>query len=109
MNNGSMMTTAQALDESITSWKCRLKLTIEDIRNEREAPLPANCALCSLYYNNNCEGCPVQNKTGYGLCLRTPFKEAADLYWEIYHGIPCAIKTFYKAVQKEIKFLESLR
>ncbi|HLF66427.1 MAG TPA: hypothetical protein VI522_02300 [Gammaproteobacteria bacterium] len=104
------MTTAQALDESIAHWQRMLKLTIEDIRNNKEYPSARNCALCSLYICNfNCNGCPVNHKTGLDGCKGTPYQEATDLYEAIYKGTPHAIKTFHKAVQKEVQFLESLR
>ena len=103
------MTTAQALKQSIAHWQRMLKLSVEDIRNNKEEPLAPNCALCSLYIDGDCEGCPVKNKTGYVLCRKTPYKEAADLYYAIYKCTSRALKTFHKAVQKEIDFLGSLK
>ena len=102
------MTNKQARRKSVNHWKRMLKLSVEDIRDGKESPSSENCALCHLYISDDCKGCPVAEKTGRILCQETPYKTAVDLYVQIKYGDHKDLKSFRKAVQKEIDFLEGL-
>ena len=83
-----------------------------------------HCALCRVFYSNDCEGCPVRNKTGVSHCVYSPYDIAHNkLYdWEdMYLGNEdklylCTKKEVLKkrtqwriAAREELKFLKSLR
>ncbi len=105
------MTNKQARRKCVNHWKRMLKLTVEDIRNEKEAPIAENCAFCNLYFDlgvDGCTGCPVMKKTGEQYCDNTPYGKASSIYNKIQFGSKTSIRPFYKAVQKEIDFLEAL-
>ena len=100
---------------AVNHWKRMLKLSIDDIREGKEAPTSENCAFCEVYAlpknidnGTPCRGCPVWIKTGKPGCLGTPYYEAACLYNKIRSEKSKRIKDFRTEVQKEIEFLESL-
>ena len=37
-----------------------------------------NCALCSIYFENGCRGCPIFEITGKAGCENTPYADWAD-------------------------------
>ena len=92
----------------VNHWKRMLKLSVSDIKADKEATSDDNCAFCVKYECGVCEGCPVFNSTGEKQCGGTPFMAAANLYCDIQEYKHRKIKTFCKAVQKEIDFLEGL-
>ena len=92
----------------VDHWKRMLKLSVADIKAEKEFMSDENCAFCNKYYYYFCRDCPVYNTTQRMSCKDTPFVPAANLYIEIREGSHRKLETFYKAVQKEIDFLESL-
>ncbi len=102
------MTNKQARRKCVNHWKRMLKLTVEDIKAWREVPDGDNCAFCELYLELGCEGCPISQKTGEVRCGNTPYKGAHTWYISINQGQSTNLKSFYKAVQKEIDFLEAL-
>ena len=63
-----------------------------------------NCAFCNTSYGENCQGCPVSEKTGSPGCHKTG-------YTSIYHGLVyksmnhAGLKT---SIEKFIAFLEAL-
>lgn len=64
--------TLKALQGSIAKWE-RVVAEGKDGTNWMD------CPLCGLFYNKNCIGCPVRERTGMGLCSGSPFDEYADL------------------------------
>lgn len=65
--------TKEALEASIRHWE-------ENVA--AETPYDAStsgreCALCGLYYDRDCKGCPVFERTGYECCELTPYENAA--------------------------------
>lgn len=72
--------TLKALNASIAHWQDNAsadspgaaKVSSED------------CALCSLFFNRDCKGCPVSNFTGATACDGTPYYGAYSLWrqWE---------------------------
>lgn len=74
-----------------------------------EVPTGNQCALCIRFLNNTdydkaCDGCPVRQRTGSVLCMRTPYRAAHKAFVEF--GKHSA--QFKEAAKKELKFLRSL-
>ncbi len=93
----------------VSHWKRMLKLTVAQIRWCDEVPNVSNCAFCDRYaWEYFCVGCPVYEETGDTNCDGSPYQAAADLYFGIQGEDHAKIKTFRKAAQKEIEFLEGL-
>lgn len=102
-------TTKNALKESVAHWKRMArgkrrelpgfngKLRLEEANREF-------CALCHLFYDNGCKGCPVSERTGKDKCQDTPQVEAANAYADFGYDSP----EFEEAAQKQVKFLQSL-
>lgn len=96
MNN----TTLTALKNSITHWEriCDPVTTMEEEIGVR------SCALCQLFWRNNCNGCPVTIASGNILCQDTPYYEVQKAYKESGKGSP----EYLAAAKKELEFLLSL-
>ncbi len=107
------MTKSEALEASILHWQENL-----------EAELPGavrigveNCALCSIYYDEDCEGCPVSERTKSKMCRSTPYGAAFNALtgWEYTNPSSCgntwraARDEFHRRAQAEVDFLISLR
>jgi hypothetical protein len=65
-----------------------------------EGVYAADCALCNMFYEYACNGCPVSEYTGQYDCHDTPWRAARD-----------AVETpkFYNAAYNMVEFLKSLR
>lgn len=90
--------TLEALKKSIEHWK-------ENVRAEslvRTSTATRDCALCSLFYNKGCLGCPVFKETGYTNCYYTPYYQAVEAKYAE------NIQDFKSAAQAELDFLKSL-
>jgi len=107
-----MKTDKQLRRLCVNHWKRMLKLSVEDIKDNEEAPSAYSCAFCNAFTHANgrinCLICPVYGNTGKTYCKGTPYYAASDLYQNIKNGDNKRLSTFYKLVQKEIDFLESL-
>ncbi len=57
----------KAFKESIKHWK----RVVKDPKGESTGI--TNCALCALYNDKYCKGCPIYNKTGKSACHGTPY------------------------------------
>ena len=99
----------KALEESIERWK--------RIVSGEEHATTANYSLCSLFFENNCAGCPIKEKIGETQCNNTPYREFT-------HHVTLTHKNFIppplfsyrvycpeckRLAEKELKFLKSLR
>jgi len=104
------MTNKQAKRKVLAHWRRMLKLSVEDIKAGKEMPVGENCAFCQMYAIpfKFCSDCPVAEKSGRANCHGTPYYDAHRLYYEIYFGSHKRPSEFRQAVQREIKFLESL-
>jgi glutathione S-transferase len=87
-----------ALELSIAHWE--RMATGKFLGNEK--PGAADCALCVLYYDNGCDGCPIKEHTGLGLCKETPYNAAYDAWDE-------GAQDFPTQAHKMKEFLERLR
>lgn len=86
----------EALEDSIAHWE-RMR---DGTAAEHEIPNVVSCALCVLFFYNDCDGCPVKEKTKHILCRRTPYRNASmcksdDPKWHELHDA-------------EVQFLRSL-
>lgn len=85
-----------ALTASIEHWKKNLA----DPENARTGV--TECALCALFFDNRCSGCPVARRTGVTACRGTPYAAAAEA------GEIEDWPAFDIAAKAEIEFLERL-
>lgn len=79
-----------ALKESIHKWEFIVKVL--KAGRPRFQNYTDSCALCALYYDFVCEGCPVATKARDFECRSTPWKRRPTLL----------------QAQAELKFLKSL-
>jgi len=65
-----------------------------------------NCALCYVYYDKDCKGCPVKERTGHDSCDGTPYRAWGRCRREhlMEKGNPCR-----EIALQELDFLKSLR
>lgn len=74
-----------------------------------------NCALCQVYYNDGCRGCPVFEKTERTCCENTPYDDWNDHQMGVHCNynmeVGCEVECdiCLKLAIEELKFLESLR
>jgi hypothetical protein len=72
--NYTLEETRTALEDSILHWEENAACT-----NAEEGCIGStNCALCTLFIYQGCNGCPVRNHTGKVLCEETPYFDAAQ-------------------------------
>ena len=90
--------TEEALEKSIKHWQENVNEDFASVSAEC-----SDCALCDLFWKNECVGCPVFLKTGLEYCDGTPFFEA----WKSLDD--GKEKEFREAAAKEVEFLKSLR
>lgn len=63
--------TVNALNGSIKKWE-RVLSEGTDGTNWMD------CPLCLLFWEKNCNGCPVRDRTGRPICQGSPFEQYAD-------------------------------
>ena len=83
--------TKQAIRDAVEHWK---DIVTRRIKNSN----PNNCPLCRLFFDGECEGCPVSQFTGEAYCEETPYWEWANAGESETRGA---------AAKKELAFLES--
>ena len=89
--------TKKALLKSIEHWKENETVSV------REARVSSNsCALCHLFANRDCIGCPVHAFTGHKDCAESPWRNALRAAYV------CDQSAFSRAAAAERQFLESL-
>ena len=91
--------TAAALEKSIAKWERNTE--IESLAYAKIGR--GYCDLCQLFFNINCEGCPVKNRSGKAWCRGTPYRSAYD------KSLSGDLPGFIEAAKAEVKFLKSLR
>ncbi len=90
---------AAALEASIKHWEENTQVT--DLADAR---LGTNhCALCKMFYNQGCRGCPVKERTHMRYCTGSPYQEAEDA------ADDDRFEDFIAAAEAELEFLKSLR
>ncbi len=104
----------QALNKSIAKWE--RNATTYDLWEVTLGIL--ECALCQLFWDRNCKGCPVLEKTGATCCDETPYEHCSVAYrtWK-YTWLATTPESwntllvgaaFRRAARKEVAFLRSL-
>lgn len=104
--------TREALERSIKHWQNIVTVTFPGDANITTSA----CALCSKFCIRAgpegediiCDGCPVQERTGYHLCEGTPWRRVYNTkqQWFSYKEYK---NEFRKAAQEMLDFLISLR
>lgn len=96
----------QALEKSIAHWEANARATtLGDIKLGTD-----HCALCHAYYSNDCQGCPVNARTGQAYCVGSPYNavhHAAERFED--NPTPETWGAYRRAAQAELDFLKSLR
>ena len=97
--------TLRALRTSITHWEENLTVNSPDDVDYGSD----SCALCAHFIQNNCEGCPVEEKTGQWRCQDSPYEDVLKAIetWEENPTVENSKKVKI-AVQAELDFLKSL-
>jgi hypothetical protein len=65
-----------------------------------------NCPLCTMFWDNNCKGCPVRTRTGIPDCQRSPYERYSHHRVLTFYHTPCPECT--RRAQAELDFLCSL-
>lgn len=89
--------TAQALEKSIKHWEENVERAEED---DELVTGQKDCALCGLFWNKDCIGCPVSARTGRQDCCNTPYIDVCKAETQ---------KERISACTDELNFLRSLR
>lgn len=101
------MTAAEALAASIVHWRANaVAATPWDASAKAE-----DCALCGLFLEGECRGCPVMARTREVTCKGSPFVAAslALQEWRVAASDEGAGRVFRAAAVAEAAFLEGLR
>ncbi len=93
----------EALRRSIAKWYFILK-NKEKINDDGGIK---TCALCSLYFSNNCRGCPVKKATGQIQCYGSPYA-VMENYTNTMGIEDESFEHVEIPVRAEIQFLEEL-
>ena len=104
-----------ALENSIKHWEANVRA--EHVKDTSASS--DDCALCSLFYDKWCVGCPVALHIGDERCRFMEYREAADARrgWHVAifrHGTTDSRATTHRTVwrkqaQKMVDFLKRLR
>jgi len=86
-----------ALKASIAKWE-------EIVAGTERSAGPHNCALCQLYFWQECEGCPVFQHTRQTVCRGTPYDEFCDHDDDGY----AVTRKAQQLAQAEVDFLKEL-
>lgn len=98
--------TLTALQGSIKKWEGIVARTGVDDGQD-------NCPLCQKFANldDECNGCPVREKTGHMLCMHSPYDDWTDAAWD-HHGrnaeFTASTPELVELAKKELDFLRSL-
>jgi len=99
----------KALEKSIKHWE---KIVIGENYSTTD-----NCSLCNLFFINDCEGCPIKEKTGQVQCNASPFREFIN-HINLNHKSFIPVSNFHyqtycpeckRLAREELEFLKSLR
>ena len=102
--------TLKALKASIVKWEKNTKAETPD----KYLIGYVDCPLCDLYWHNDCNGCPISQKTKKSYCSSTPYQKCNDHLDDWDHQFARgedyakAKRLAIAAARREIKFLKSL-
>ena len=90
--------TTKALEASIEKWETNAQVPALE-----EAKIaPRDCPLCDIYWDIDCDGCPVARRTGCRGCTGSPYSAAAKAFAA--NDLP----GLHSASRREVEFLTSL-
>jgi hypothetical protein len=99
--------TLEALKASIAKWE--RNATAPDPTEYRTGP--EDCPLCAVFQvqgdGQDCNGCPVRERTGVRYCNSTPYVGAATAHWSWRHS-GGTMEAAHAAARDEVAFLKSL-
>ena len=100
--------TRTALEASIAHWRENAAAAHPD-----DADLScAACALCRMFRDRVCRGCPVATRAGAMGCAKTPYEDAKAAWNRWMFALPgedeAERAAFRDAATREVEFLESL-
>lgn len=96
--------TLAALRQSIEKWERNaVAETPEDFTKGF-----GSCPLCQLFWESDCVGCPVRDRTGYWCCLGSPYDEEAHEDWLSAPSDTALRDEAHAAARAEVEFLRSL-
>lgn len=115
--------TLEALKASIAKWEMNVETAKAGLETGGLITWHANaskgviglgisgCALCSLFYERLCKGCPVMANTGINMCKDTPYEAVSDAVEE--QETPesddfASTEKLVHACEAEVAFLRSL-
>ena len=103
-----------SLGLSIAHWERNAAAqTVDDIKTGVD-----HCALCQEHHGNDCQTCPVMQRTGQMYCVGSPYIEAGRAYARLkeLNRVNCpqeviqgAWEKWRAAAEVEVNFLKSLR
>lgn len=96
--------TRKAVELSIVKWEANLDFA-EAGAWDRVQISASSCPLCALYYDIDCKGCPVAERTSKHMCEESPYTRVAYLLGD---DPPINEKKLVPAVRAEVEFLKSL-
>jgi len=100
------MTGYQSLLKSIERWERNLEVANDDGIFLLNAD---SCPLCVEFYGNECEGCPVKNKTGKPYCRDTPYPDVYGLSYDKKKGRLVDQEAVIIATEKELNYLKEIK
>lgn len=98
--------TLTALKQSIEKWE---RNTVAETPNEFTLG-PRNCPLCEMFWQRECLGCPVRDRTNLSGCLGTPYDRtvSARMWWIDNPSDATLREKAHDAARDEVDFLRSL-
>lgn len=98
--------TLKALNESIEKWERNAVAETPD----GYVVGADDCALCDMFWETNCRGCPVMSKSGQKGCVCTPYviASAARIAWANNPSDATLRAAAHAAARDEVTFLQSL-
>ncbi len=94
--------TEAALRDSIAHWERLASGT----SGENEGIYADNCALCGLFIQNECNGCPVKEYSGFDMCQNAPWEDAERALDRAHDDKRSP--AFIKAAARQLEFLKNL-
>lgn len=100
------------IEKTIKVWEAKKKVdTVADVRLGMQ-----HCPLCFVYHHDQCDGCPIKERTGDIYCVGTPYPNVADEKERLIldNGpftkmVDIEAERLIQAIDKQIEFLKSLR
>lgn len=96
--------TLTALKQSIEKWE---RNAIAETPDDYTKGV-SSCPLCQLFWERDCVGCPVMDRTGNEFCIGSPYDEEAHEDWFSAPEDESLRNAAHAAARAEAAFLRSL-